>query len=111
VGRTSQAFLRDIREAGYEPDDPVALQKLRAVTSTMDELDLLEEAVRENGVYSVGSTGQPVANPAFAAINRHRALLDRLLASLFDDGPSDEEISAKRKAAARARWNKQRGRK
>lgn len=102
-----------------------------AVTGTYqlraDELVVLEDACREvdivdrlerelDGADHVvkGSMGQPVANPLLAELRQHRAVVQRLLASLkLPDGPGEQgagssggERSASARAAAEARWKR-----
>jgi hypothetical protein len=73
-----------------------------AVTQTMTELEALEDAVRDEGVLIDGARGQRVANPALAAIARHRTMLAKLLAEL--EHPETQSQKAVR--AARERWEK-----
>ena len=68
----------------------------------MTELEALEDAVRDEGVLIDGARGQRVANPALAAIARHRTMLAKLLAEL--EHPETQSQKAVR--AARERWEK-----
>jgi hypothetical protein len=102
-----EAFLAALGKAGYEADDVVAEQRLAQISRTIDELALLEVAVDKAGVLIDGARGQQVANPALAAIARHRTLLDKLLTQAFED--DTETTSQKAARAARTRWAKNRG--
>ena len=75
---------------------------IAAVEATMAELEALEAAVREEGVLIDGARGQKVANPAWAAIARHRTMLAKLLAEL--EHPETQSQKAVR--AARERWER-----
>lgn len=101
----SKEFRAAVRAAGYEPSDPAAVQRLDSICAVIDVIDALEQAINKDGVLLAGARGQKVGNPALAAVARHRALLDRLLGSLFPD-TRDESLSDKRKAAARKRWGR-----
>jgi hypothetical protein len=73
-----------------------------AVEQTMAELEALGRAVLDEGVLIDGARGQKVANPALAAIARHRTMLAKLLAEL--EHPETQSQQAVR--AARERWEK-----
>jgi hypothetical protein len=92
-----------------------------------DELRVLEDACRESDLVDalqaelakgaltvLGSQGQPVANPMVAELRQHRAVFQRLVASLklpeSDDGRSAAaQRSTSARAAANARWSTNRG--
>lgn len=86
-------------------DAPVLLELCR----TLDEIELLTEAVARDGVVTVGSKGQPVEHPAMAGLRAHRVVLDRLFVRLGLPSTEDEEApltqtQIRAKAAAAARW-------
>lgn len=106
LGDAGSRFFRWVHSA-YETDvrdSPVLLELCR----TIDEIELLAEAVARDGVVTTGSKGQPVEHPAMAGLRAHRVVLDRLFVRLGLPGAEDEEtpltqaqIRAKRAAAAR----------
>jgi hypothetical protein len=99
-----EQFRADVL-AAYDLDDLAAEHLLDALVHTIDELALLEAAVRSEGVLLDGARGQKIANPALSAITKHRVLLAKLLAELF---PAEDRETTSQKAAraARARWTK-----
>lgn len=86
-------------------DSPVLLELCR----TLDEIELLTEAVARDGVVTSGSKGQVVEHPAMAGLRAHRVVLDRLFVRLGLPGAEDEEkprtaAQIRARAAASARW-------
>lgn len=75
---------------------------------TMDNLDALDRQIQDAGAMTIGSTGQPVVNPALTEARGQRLALHRLIAALAlpdeDAGavPSAQSIRGKR--AASVRW-------
>ena len=74
------------------------------ICRTADELEILEDVVADRGPLIDGARGQPIRNPAFDAIARHRQLLARLIAQAFP--AESESISERARRAARTRWTK-----
>jgi hypothetical protein len=97
--------LRAAIEADYNIDGAPAQSLLEAIVATANELEQLEEAVADHGVLIDGARGNSVANPALAAIVKHRSLLARLIHEAFPDAAS-ETTTEKQRRAARARWDK-----
>lgn len=95
-----EEFRKAVEVAGYLPADPAAAQRMDSVCAVLREIEVLEDALSQ-GALLPGARGNLVANPALAAIARHRALLDRLLASLFPE-KDERTIVEKRRSAGRA---------
>lgn len=78
------------------------------VCRTLDDLQLLAEAVRQEGAMVGGSAGQPVVNPALTEARGQRAILHRLLTALQlpdpDAKPVPSATTARARTAAAARW-------
>ena len=102
---TRGTALRDALTAEYDVEGAPANAILDAICATSDELELLEAALAAEGVLLPGARGQRVANPALAAIARHRTVLARLLAQAFPDAHETTSEAASR--AARTRWNRE----
>lgn len=81
---------------------------LRDACSTMNEIERLENVLKNADVMSKGSRGQQVVHPAFAEVARHRALVARLLARLDLPDPVTQRsaLSEKRSRASRVRWDR-----
>ena len=88
--------------ADYEITGVGAETLITQIARTLEELELLEASVRDEGVLLAGARGQKVANPALAAASRHRQTLARLIVAAF---PSEHEsVSEQAARAARTRW-------
>ena len=88
--------------------NPAELADLAAACRTADEPSRLEAQLKIAPTMTEGSQGQPVVNPLFAAVAKHREVLARLLdkVSLPSDG-EEAGLSGVAKAKARAataRW-------
>lgn len=64
------------------------LAVLEEVCRTLDDIDLLHDAVRVDGVTVAGSTGQTRAHPALVELRQQRQVVGRLVAQL---GLEDED--------------------
>ena len=91
--------------------DPVELLVLHAAAAQADSVAALEKLVREHGIVTTGSKGQPRLSAAVAELRQGRLALARLLGDLaipVDDalGATTSLTQAGRRAqrAARARW-------
>ena len=86
----------------------VETELLAEVCRTLDEIDLLEAALKADGVTVAGSTGQVRVHPAVAEIRSHRLALSRMMAQLDLPDAEGETLPAGKqvrgRAAARARW-------
>lgn len=75
---------------------------------TMDNLDSLAASIASDGPMTMGSTGQPVVNPALTEARGQRVVLHRLLAALELPDVGGQTLPDARSAAAttanRARW-------
>ena len=103
AGRRLWASVVDDFDLG--PDEVGAL---REACRTVDELDDLRQALKDQPMTVPGSTGQPVAHPLLAEVRRHRETLAKLLAALsLPAGDEDQgQTPAQRRAhrAAQQRW-------
>lgn len=83
---------------------------LENVCRTMDEIERLENALKNAPVMTKGSRGQEIVHPAFGEVARHRGVLARLLKALdlpyADAAPGRSALSEKRSRAALSRWNR-----
>lgn len=91
---------------------PAELSMLAEAARTSDELDRLEQAVRELPELTTrGSTGQLRPHPLLAEVRSHRQLLERLTTALALPNVDQEQGSnaAQRHArkAAVARWQRE----
>jgi len=83
-------------------------QLLREACRTLDEIDVLRDAVDQDGPIVPGSNDQPRAHPAFAEMRAARVSLSKLLAVLAlpdEDGdtlPTLRQVKARK--AAETRW-------
>lgn len=99
-------FWKASMEAFDFTDAETAL--LEEACRTLDNVDLLADAIARDGAMVLGSTGQPVVHPALTEARGQRVVLHRLIAALAlpdDDGqsvPSGRSLSAS--TAAQARW-------
>jgi hypothetical protein len=71
--------------------------------NTLEEIALLEEAVRREGVVVPGARGNVIAHPALAALATHRKMLAALVKQL---DPRSESQSQKARRAVKERWDK-----
>lgn len=78
-----------------------------------DLIDRMESEIQGMPLTARGSQGQPVAAPLVTEIRQHRATLARMLGQLrlpVDEaataGETAEDISAKARKAANARWSR-----
>jgi hypothetical protein len=99
-----EAFRADVLR-DYDMDDLPASHLLDALCNTIDELVLLEQSVRKEGVLLKGARGQKISNPSLAALAKHRALLAKLIGDLFPAADA-ETMTQKAARAARARWHR-----
>lgn len=102
--------FREAVEAEFEDlDDPTVRALLDQLVAILDEVEMLEEAVRAEGVAVEGARGQRIAHPALGALVKHRTLFAKLAAELFPD-QRHETRSQKAARASRTRWaNQKRG--
>jgi hypothetical protein len=93
----------------YELTD-TELELLAEACHTLDDLDLLEAAIAQNGAMVEGAAGQPVVNPALTEARGQRLALHRLVSALDlpdEDGASiPTAVTIRNRSAARARWRK-----
>lgn len=106
LGDAGRAFFASAT-ADFDLTIPEAAA-LRQAAETLDVLHALEEEIRSTGVVV---NGKP--SPLLVEARQQRAILVRLLGVLDlrldeDDDPATSATRSAR-AAARARWNKQRG--
>lgn len=84
------------------------IELLREVCRLMDECESLRQAVADDGVTVLGSTGQPRVHPAVGELRSHRLALGRLLSQLAlpdeDDEALPTPLQARGRQAARSRW-------
>lgn len=111
LGNSGRALWRSLVKGlpkGWELDERErALLALAAHQA--DDLAKLETAIKRDGTMTVGSTGQPVLNPAITEARQARLAVSRLLGQL---ALPDEEAEARTEAglrgqkAARSRWDR-----
>jgi hypothetical protein len=70
---------------------------------TLEEIAMLEAAVRTEGVTVPGARGNVVAHPALAALATHRKVLAAIVKQL---DPRSESTSEKARRAVKERWDK-----
>ena len=80
IGPRGRRAWRDLVSRYEFDDDEVDI--LRELARCVDRLDLLDAEIVENGMTSLGSMGQVVANPALAEARQQQALLVRLRKAL-----------------------------
>lgn len=88
------------------------LELLAEAVNTMTEIDDLRAALEADGLTVKGSTGQQRVHPAVNEIRQHRLALSRLIKAIHlpAEDESDDWTTKNAKAAARARWDRERGR-
>lgn len=93
--------------ADFELSD-VEVELLIECARLLDECESLREAVKADGVMTVGSTGQRRAHPALGELRQHRLALGRLLAQLALPDVDDETLfspaQSRARKAAQTRW-------
>ena len=75
----------------YEQSTPAEAELLEEAARLLDLADELAEAVDTTGFMSIGSAGQPVANPLLNALQAARAELRQVLRHLDLPNPEREE--------------------
>jgi hypothetical protein len=70
---------------------------------TLEEIAMLETAVRAEGVTIPGARGNIVSHPALAALVRHRKVLAEIVKQL---DPRSESQSQKARRAVKERWDR-----
>lgn len=107
TGPAGRRFLRAVIAGEWEfrPDElPLLLEAGRV----LDELAAMRQRVEDDGIMTLGSTGQQRAHPLLAEIRGSRQVLARLLSQLGI--PDDEQPvgrtarQARASKAARVRW-------
>lgn len=112
LGKAGRALWRScVAVYVLRPDE---LAALAAACRCADELATLEAALVDADVLVPGSKGQPVANPLYEEVRRHRALLERLLraagfAAAEDDDGSATASSQAGRALVAHRWKRAAG--
>lgn len=107
LGRRGLAFWHSATSDFDFTDAEIGL--LEEACRTLDDLDALAASVREYGVMTEGSQGQPVVNPALTEARGQRVVLHRLIAALQlpdDEGnavPTGTKLRTS--TAARQRWS------
>lgn len=109
LGRAGRRLWRDVT-GGFElrPDELVALEQ---ACRSVDELVRLEAALASAPTLTVGSAGQTVVHPLFAAVAAHRKVVGHLLDAV-GLAVVDQPVltpSQTGRALARARWSGSRG--
>jgi hypothetical protein len=93
---------------------PDGLAMLAEVCRTVDELELMGQALRAGTPTVLGSKGQPIPNGLFAELRAHRLLLVKLLDELAlpeEDEQVGKTPNQKRASgAAKVRWDMERKR-
>jgi hypothetical protein len=108
LGAAGTALVAAIkRELGdtYELDEREALL-LDLAAHQADDVARLEADVRDRGTIVLGSTGQPVLNPAIAEGRQARLALTKIIGGIaLPDSASDSVKRARH--AAEVRWRRQ----
>lgn len=109
LGEPGLAFWRGITKV-YELS-PAEEQILAQSARIVDLLARIDGQLVDEDLVTVGSTGQPKANPLLSASADQRRLLDGLLRSLalpMPDETAGRRRSPQQREAAQARWRQQR---
>jgi phage terminase small subunit len=112
LGKAGRSFWRQI-VAAYDAS-PAELAQLAMACVTLDEIEALEAALRDQPIVATGPRGGLRVHPAVVALRNHRLAFGRIMAALSLPDPSTGEIDAGTARSvlgsqlARARWNKQR---
>lgn len=113
LGERGQALWGDLNRDLEFDDHELAL--LLETCRTVDVIESLAKAVRDDGVLSSGSTGQKVIHPAVPELRQQQAALSRLVMALnLSDAlrgtvgavGAARAISSQAQAAANARWRR-----
>ncbi|MCX5114378.1 hypothetical protein OOK13_39155 [Streptomyces sp. NBC_00378] len=112
LGEAGRALWVEIlSEYELAPDERMLLVQ---ACRTVDELEMLADALVDGAVVVHGSTGQPKASGLFAEARAHRVVLAKLLEQLALPADGDEEgkspAQLRAQKAAQARWALQRAR-
>ena len=111
LGALGRELWADTRNA-YElapHEEAVLLQACR----TLDLIETMRRRVQLDGIVSVGSMGQQVANPLLSELRQSRALFSSLMRSLAlpdVEVPGAVDITPNQnRSAAQSRWGKAHG--
>ena len=107
LGRSGRALWRQVVDAYTLEAHEERL--LAQACATADTIDQLHAVINEEGVTSVGSTGQPVVHPAVQECRQQRLALARLLGAIalpdVDGGRTTlTGHQARSRAGHRTRW-------
>lgn len=111
VGRAGKALQKAVQAGlpdGWELDER-EVEMLDLAARQADDLERLEKAIAKTGAMVIGSTGQPVVNPAIPEARQARLAISRLLGvlQLPDADDSLRSASSERaRKAARVRWER-----
>lgn len=87
------------------------LRYLELAAGQLDHVVELEELIEQQGMVTVGSTGQPVLNAAVAEARNGRLAVHRLLGAIqlpVDEDSKGESVrSTRARHAAESRWRKE----
>lgn len=100
IGVRGRRVWRDL-VARFEFDDD-EVDVLRELARCVDRLDALDADVAANGVTSLGSMGQVIANPALSEARQQQLLLVRLRKALRLESRKSVAVSAKKEAVSRS---------
>jgi hypothetical protein len=107
LGARGAEFWREIHGvARFEPNDTALVME---ACRTLDVIDALASAIATDGLFTKGSMGQDVLNPAVAELRQQQAAFGRLigLVSLPEkEKAQDMWLHRRAKAGAAARWNR-----
>lgn len=110
LGTRGRKLFREVVKL-YELD-PQDVSVLHEAARTLDEIDVMRQAVARDGATATGSTGQVVEHPCLSGLRAHSATLDKLLVRLgLPDGDGDVPLTAfqqRSKAGHDARWGHRR---
>ena len=104
LGSRGRRFWRSVA-LEFEPSASET-ELVTEVCRLLDEIDVLEAGVREQGVTVTGSRGQPRPHPSLSELRQHRLAVGRLLAQLnFPDADVDSPTTSRARKAAESRWS------
>ena len=104
LGTRGRRFWRSVFR-DFEPSASEA-ELVAEVCRLLDEIDVLEAGVREQGVTVMGSRNQIRPHPSLSELRQHRLAVGRLVAQLgFPDAKVDSPATTRGRKAAESRWN------
>jgi hypothetical protein len=113
LGKAGKKLWRELWSGlpdGWELDERER-SYLTLACGQADDVELLEKAISDGGLFVTGSTGQERLNPVLTELRQGRLAISRLLGQISlpaEDGEPETEASRRGRHAANSRWQNHR---